>query len=209
MASRIVIVLNEPHLVGERRTAAGAAGSELSLVHLDQDLTLARCTTESVVDVLSGARGDIGHHETDIEAERGRFAPCTGASSVPGPQMTAASFSATRTLRSAAAKIITAAFDVIRPPSKAAVFSRWTTGKQKAATYRRSWRMWPERIRWIGCISNQSLRSIKSLRYIRRLQTPATAARKWRRDASARLHLGISFSALSRSMAPWSASLKP
>jgi len=48
--------------------------------------------------------------------------------------VTAASFSATPSLRSAAAKIITPPFDVIRLPLKAAViFLPWTAGKAKGS----------------------------------------------------------------------------
>ena len=55
-------------------------------MHLDQVLRLAAGAVDDVVDVLGGAFGEIGDHEADVEAQRGRLdAGASPALGVPGP----------------------------------------------------------------------------------------------------------------------------
>src|SRR6202035_1237696 len=76
---------HETDLVGERRTATGAIGGELRLVHLDQILGLAARAIQAVVDPLGRADIEAGNDEADVEAEHRRLDTGDGAPfAIPG-----------------------------------------------------------------------------------------------------------------------------
>src|ERR1700694_4257308 len=78
-------VRDQPHLVGERITAAGAVGGELRLVQFDQVLGLGSGTGERLVKILCRSGLHAGDDEADVEALGGSLDPGTGtAIGVPG-----------------------------------------------------------------------------------------------------------------------------
>src|SRR6266851_1843086 len=78
-------VQDQPHLVGERITAAGAVGGELRLVQFDQVLGLASGAVERLVKILCRSGLQAGDDEADVEALGGSLDPGTGtAIGVPG-----------------------------------------------------------------------------------------------------------------------------
>lgn len=68
--SQYAAVQDEADLVGDRRTAAGAVGGKLALVHLDQVLGLAAGAIDHVIEVFGRATVEIGDDEADVEAHR-------------------------------------------------------------------------------------------------------------------------------------------
>ena len=72
-------VQDEPHLIGERRAAAGAVGGELGLVQLDQVLGLAARAVETGIEPLGGAGADVGDDVADIETVPRRLDACGDA----------------------------------------------------------------------------------------------------------------------------------
>jgi len=71
-------VQDKPHLIGQRAAAAGAVGSELSLMQFDQVLCLTACAVQRLVDVFGRSGLDAGDDEADVEALRGGLDPSTG-----------------------------------------------------------------------------------------------------------------------------------
>ena len=76
---------NQTDLVGDRRSAAGSIGGELSLVHLDQVLGLAAGAVDHVIDPLGRSDGEVVDDKADVEAEGGRLdAGASATRGVPG-----------------------------------------------------------------------------------------------------------------------------
>ena len=72
-------VQEEPHLVGERRAAAGAIGRELALVQLDQVLGLAAGAVEAGIEPLGRTGRDVGDDVADVETKPRRLDACGDA----------------------------------------------------------------------------------------------------------------------------------
>ena len=98
----------EPHLVGARAAAAGAVGSELGLVQLDQVLRLTAGAIDTLIDMLSRSGLDAGDDEADVEALGGGldagagaalFVPGLGAVSGLGEAAQGGSWSSARRVR--------------------------------------------------------------------------------------------------------------
>ena len=75
---------DEPHLIGERRTATGAVGGELGLVQLDQVLGLAAGAVEILIQPLGGAAADVGDDIADVETLSRGLDAC-GDAALPRP----------------------------------------------------------------------------------------------------------------------------
>jgi hypothetical protein len=77
-------VQDEPHLIGERAAAAGAVGTELSLVQLDQVLGSTAGTVEPLINMLGRSGLEAGNDEADVEALGGLDTGTGTALGLPG-----------------------------------------------------------------------------------------------------------------------------
>ena len=76
----------EPHLIGKCQPATGAIGGKLALVQLDEVLGLPSGAAEAVVESLSAAVDEAGHHVADVETLRGGLDP-HGDTSIGPPRL--------------------------------------------------------------------------------------------------------------------------